>query len=82
MSEQERPEWAKELGGWAFRGDGSPTVGVRTVGRVTLGISWTGKLYVCAGCDETTVIFPSPEAALRVANAIAKELGGWPGEEA
>ncbi len=88
MSEQERPEWAKEFEAeWAVY----MSIACRKLTEdIEINIGRNGEMTMdlvrsrdddC--CDrEIPLPFTSPEAALRVANCIAKELGGWPGETA
>lgn len=78
--EAERPDWASgaEWEGWKSAAKLFDVRGVDLVGRrmkdgTNVRISPTGILQTGA----TIAYLPSPAAALRVANAIAAELGGW-----
>ncbi len=84
MSEQERPEWLSkpEWKGWSYDYR-SMSVGRSMIFGAGVGFEVRDDRELRIACDDRLVILPMPpEAALRVANAIAKELGGWPGEEA
>lgn len=77
----ERPDWASgsEWEGWEMR---EATYGLRAYRTVEpLGFEFEierdGFLHMGRSLTKFSFRFPDPAAALRVANVIAAELGGW-----
>ena len=80
-----RPDWAAgvEWEGWKSTGAGIGTVR-RQVARPNTGkaVASPEAKYLVISYDNLLVsrnwiVLPSPESALRIANAIAAEFGGW-----